>query len=481
MVDVVGALEGARGAGITPRNVDARSGQDRPEDGLGIVRAVAEGRERFSADTDLHGLRRVVPVKGDEGPGHERVHDAGRAALHVEGAEPVAARAAAGVPVEEAEAVRRAAGRPDDLRHLADAFRHARLIVQDYLRARLHDHRLLAETLPDVADVRHAVGDDLVGVRDAVGRRPVRIERHAHQVVARAVLLQQAQVPVVEGLVVAVVQVHDHDGLREHALDRLVAGIQEAGVLLRIQPAVAHVFGDLGTPVVPEQAVGGLIADLDPFRRDAVVFQQLQHLRGVGFQVLLHLRIGVTQPGAWDGLVLGVCPAVAVVEIDHDLHPQVPGQLRVVEDILLVAQAPEVGAVHGLSGTAPGLGIDPDAKPDGIQAHLLHQGRDLHRFVAGVVVIVFSAFLRSGGTADVGAEPERLSLGCARCRQQRREDKDGMYLHGDEDTKNHGFAARDLLTRATPAKTSTAARAFCQVTRSIPTAMLTAAAISGWR
>ena len=334
----------------------------------------------------------------------------------------------------------RAAGGTDDQRHLADTFRHARLIVQDYLGARLHDHRLLAETLPDVADVGHAVRDHPVGVRDAVGRRPVGIERHAHQVVAGAVLLQQAEVPVVEGLVVAVVQVHDHDGLREHALDRLVAGIQEAGVLLRIQPAVAHVLGDLGAPVVPEQAVGGLVAHLDPFRSDAVVLQELQDLGGMGLQVLLHLRVGMPHPGARDGLVLRIGPAVAVVEIDHDLHPQVPGQPGIVEDVLLVAEAPEVGAVHDLPRTAPRPGLHPDAQAHGIQPHLLHQGRDLHRFVAGVVVIVFSAFLRSGGTADVGAEPERLRLGCARRRQQRRKDKDGMYLHGDEDTKNHGLS-----------------------------------------
>ena len=43
------------------------------------------------------------------------------------------------------------------------------------------------------------------------------------------------------------------------------------------------------------------------------------------------------------------------------------------------------------------------------------------------------------------------------------------------------FAARERLTRKTPPKTSTAATAFCQVKRSIPMAMLSAAAIIGWR
>ena len=182
---------------------------------------------------------------------------------------------------------------------------------------------------------------------------------------------------------------------------------------------------------------------------------------------LFHIR-GIGLPDRGNQLAGRVGEKVAVMEIHHEGHPggfHLPGHF------------------HYVSLAAPAsVGVHPDAQAHGIQAHLLHQGGDFLRAVSGRIVIILSACLLSGRPADVGAEPERLRLR-ARGRHQHRGHQKHLF-HAARYEKSHFGelpAARDLFTRRTPPKTSAVASAFCQVKRSMPIAMPSAAAMIGWR
>ena len=111
----------------------------------------------------------------------------------------------------------------------------------------------------------------------------------------------------------AAVEVHDDRSLREHLLDGVVAGTDEAGILLGVL---------LDMPHGPEQSVGRLVAHLHPTGLYIILLQEREHIYCVVAHVAEHLLVRVVFPGCGDGLLGGVGPRVGIVEVDHEIHAQ---------------------------------------------------------------------------------------------------------------------------------------------------------------
>ena len=104
------------------------------------------------------------------------------------------------------------------------------------------------------------------------------------------------------------------------------------------------------------------------------------------------LEVGQVQvlPGSRLILLAGVSPRVAVVEINHHIHPQGSSCLGLLHYILLVAPV------------IVRLRVNPYAQADGIKSQLLHQRRTFALLASGIVefiplLVVFSV------PADVGS------------------------------------------------------------------------------
>ena len=320
----------------------------------------------------------------------EGIHDDGGAADLVGGKEgahvvaPVVTEGGFWLPIEDSEtvAVGLPAGLTNDVGEQATA-----LFGLRYLDAYFGDEGGLAKGVEDVSDVGDALVDGVLGTAYLVGV-PLDgcqgIERHAYEVVIDGVVAQDAQVPVVEPLVEAVVEVDDGLCLREHGLDRLAASLDESCVLLGML---------LSTPHGPEEAIGCLVTHLYPFGADAACAQVGQHFGGVASHVVEHFLVPVFSPSLGDVLFAGVGPVVAVVKVYHDVHAQATGPKRLFEDVLLRTEAV--------------AGIYPYTETDGVEAEVFHQSRTLHR-VALSGGEAETAFLEFGRPADVGAEGEVL-------------------------------------------------------------------------
>ena len=192
------------------------------------------------------------------------------------------------------------AGLTDDARQLAASLLHLLRMLFIDLKASLHDHHIAPIFLAAVADVSHAVGDDLVVLFGCASLRgPVGIERHAYHIPLATVLPDDVEVPVVEALLVTSVQVYEDGRLREHLLHSLVAGTYETRILLGILLDMSH---------GPQQSVGRLVAHLHPARLDVVLLQQREDIDGVLADILQHLLIRVSLPCSGDGLFGGVGP-----------------------------------------------------------------------------------------------------------------------------------------------------------------------------
>ena len=260
--------------------------------------------------------------------------------------------------------------------------------------------------LPDVDDVGHTVRNRLLLVRLQAGiQRPIRIQRHAHDIPLGAIFGQGIQVAVVQGLVEAVVQMDDDLGLREDFLHGIIAGSEEPGILLRVVPQVADRFqdgnaaqgiGDGVAPLVPldgpEEAVGGLVAHLYPTGLDAFGLQGGKDVFGMIGQQDLDLFVALATPGGGDILLLGIGPEVAVVEIDHDGHIQFPGSPGFHQQVLLAVPVTVPGRIH------------PYAEADGVQPQFLHQGRTLPFLPFPIVEFEPVGFVL-GGPANIGPFP----------------------------------------------------------------------------
>ena len=307
-------------------------------------------------------------------------------------------------------------GFPDGRRELPVTLLRDGVVRRADFKAGFYDHRLLSEAFIDVEDVRDAVSDDPVRVvAAAFFGRPVRIEGHSDHIVLCPVLLQQAEVPVVHRLVVAVVEMDEGDHVREDALRGAVAGVDKAGVLFRVELAVAHMLRDwdvvrvkfrlAGLPPlrIPEQPVARLVADLHPFRLDAVILQVLQHLDRMVIQVLLHRLVVVSEPGGRNRLVLRVRPGVRIMEIHHDRHSQLLRPQAILQQILLIAH-PRIRDFP-LRGLPPAARIHPDAVPRRIQPQLLHQRRQLVGLLSFETLQPHAARLHPVRGADIRAQP----------------------------------------------------------------------------
>ena len=152
--------------------------------------------------------------------------------------------------------------------------------------------------------------------------------------------------------------------------------------------------------VRPEHAAGGLVADLDPGRRDTGITQGGQHI-GRMIRDGLHKRLErQVFPGSRFVLLARIGPGIAVVEINHHLHAKGLGP---------------AGLRHHIFLTAPAvLGIDPDPQPDGVHAKRLEQGHAFHLLTLGRIELA-AFLLHLCQPAHIGPlgkiEYDRLRLG----------------------------------------------------------------------
>ena len=131
-------------------------------------------------------------------------HDDSRGSLTVEGPELVAAGQALWLPVEHTTAVTISliAGFADDTGELATTFLHLLWMTFINLITRLHNHHVTPVFLAAVTDVRHAVGNDVVGIQFGMAVHcPVGIERHANHIKLAAILQDGVEVEVIEALI----------------------------------------------------------------------------------------------------------------------------------------------------------------------------------------------------------------------------------------------------------------------------------------
>ena len=293
-----------------------------------------------------------------------------------------------------------------DAGELTAAFLQDGRIALVHLEAGLDNYRFLSETGMDFLDIRDTVRDDAVGVVSALLACPVGVKRHPDHVVVHTVFLKDSEVLLVDGEVPAVIQVDYGLRTREYTFCCLMPGLDESGVLLRREVDVADSVGvfALGTAhraptalVVPEQSVRGFIAYLDPSRFDAIIFQELQYLDGMGTEVFLHLFEGMAFPGFRHRLVLRVCPVVRVVEIHHYGHALSLGAATLLQEVFLVAET--------------ACRINPYAESQGVETQFLHEGAAFLRISAFEAVQAFASGLHLRSPADVGTQPESLVFG----------------------------------------------------------------------
>ena len=222
---------------------------------------------------------------------------------------------------------------------------------------------------------------------------PVRIYGHADDVPLCAVVAQGVKVIVVEVVVISVVKVYYHLCLWHHLLHGVIASLEESGILLGVVLKLAY---------RPHHAVGGLVAHLHPFHRDAVVFKHGKHLLGMVCHIDKQLLVLMLCPCRGYVLLGWVCPPVAVMEVNHDVHAQLLGTQCLDQHILFVAPIAMLCRVN------------PYAQANGIESHLLHQGSGL-TFLALVVIELVSAALHLCSPTDVGSKGEVCCVGCKGC------------------------------------------------------------------
>ena len=148
----------------------------------------------------------------------------------------------------------------------------------------------------------------------------------------------------------------------------------------------------LDVALVPEQSVGGLVAHLHPSGLHAVLLEEGEHVNGVVAQVAFHLLVAVSAPRLRDGLLGGVGPRVAVVEVDHHVHAEGFCSERHLEDFLFSARS------------APR--IDPHAEPDGTHLIVVLEEFEALALAALAVVELHSAGFLSGKESHVGTLDE---------------------------------------------------------------------------
>ena len=305
-------------------------------------------------------------------------------------------------PVEDtpAAAVGGGASLADDARQLATSLLHLLRVLLVHLKAGLHDHHVAPIFLAAVADVSHAVGDDLVvlfGCASLGG--PVGIERHAYHIPPATVLPDDVEVPVIEALLVAPVQMHEDGSLREHLLHGIVAGTYEARILLWVLFDMPH---------GPQQSVGRLVAHLHPARLDVVLLQQREDVDGVLAHILQHLLIRVSLPGCGDGLFGGVGPRVGIVEVHHQIHAQRLHAARHGQQRILV--------------TVSSAGINPDAHADGGHLVVVLQELQALAFLSAAIVELHSSAFLPREKSHVGSLHKiHCSTLCARQQRQRQQ------------------------------------------------------------
>ena len=192
------------------------------------------------------------------------------------------------------------------------------------------------------------------------------------------------------------IQMDDDLGFGEYFLHGVVAGRGHYGV---VGHAGAGLARDAGIVLIPEHSVGSLIAHLHPFRGDALIFKGCEHFACVALDGPAELFEAVVSPSLRFVLLGRIGPPVAVVEVYHDSHAQVAGNLSF--GYYILHSAPALGRVY------------PYPVADGVESELLHQGGALALLTGGVVELdaVIGHF---GGPAYVGALCERSRLRCLR-------------------------------------------------------------------
>ena len=217
--------------------------------------------------------------------------------------------------------------------------------------AHFAEHRFLAVGIEKVVDVH----DELLHILPPVAR--FGIERQADQVVLQAALFAIVEEPVELGFVLPLVDVDHHVGLGEDFLRSGIAGVVQFGIVAEAQIGIV-------LPGRPEHAARGLVADLDPGRRDAGLLQGVQHVAGMIGHGVAQLRQREILPCGRLVLLARIGPGIAVVEVNHDLHAQILGANGLGHHVFLPAPS--------------AFRIDPHAKPDGIYAETLEQRHAFH-------------------------------------------------------------------------------------------------------
>ena len=286
-------------------------------------------------------------------------------------------------------------GLPYDAAELVSPLLHHFRTALVHFEACFHQHYRRAVFLPYVVYVLYAVGDRLFFVRFQAGiEGPVRIERHSYHIPSGAVFGEGVEVAVVERLVEAIVEVDYHFCLREYGFHGIIAGCEEAGILLRVVAQVAYGFeyghsservrhwvSPLVSPDRPEEAVGGFVSDLHPTRLYAVVLEHLQHVTGVFRQQLPYLFIAFPAPGGRDVLFLRVGPEVAVVEVYHYRHPEVARSRRLHQQVFAAVPVAVLRRVH------------PHPEAQRVQSEFFHQFAAFAPFAVFVVEILAVGFV----------------------------------------------------------------------------------------
>ena len=140
--------------------------------------------------------------------------------------------------------------------------------------------------------------------------------------------------------------------------------------------------------LVPQQAVRRLVAHLHPSRLHAVLLQQRQHVHRMVSQVAFHLFVAMPSPSHRNGLLCGIGPRVAIVEVNHHVHPQRLSAKRHPEHLLL--------AVH------PTARIHPHTQADGTHLIVVLQQFQTFALAPLAVVELHTASLLTGQESHVG-------------------------------------------------------------------------------
>ena len=270
---------------------------------------------------------------------HQSTHDVGRMSLLIKRTELVLRRAALWFPVEHSPAFAVCI-----FFHAAYQFGivcptlvHLPWISHIDLESCLHYHHVTTVFLRHLADVLHAIVDGDGGIilfSRLYG--PVRIERHSYHVPLSSVLFYDVKVSVVEGVIKAIVEMYYHYCFGEYRLHCIISCPYEPSILLRVLFHVPHSLYYRGVTVLilflpsrhgvhlhgPQQPVGCLVAHLHPFRRYVVFLQEREHLHGMCGKRLPHLPIVHHFPRRGYVLLGGVSPPVAVMEVNHHVHPE---------------------------------------------------------------------------------------------------------------------------------------------------------------